>query len=205
MAVKHARRFLVLSAVIFLLVMPRAIYSCGPWFDEATFAFAGTPQPSQAEFAAGKLGIVLPTLRRSYLIVAYRYLSSLKLDAKRQQDAIDVWNRKVGAGPMYGEHPALDEWLEARSQVDSTLPVGFHDSYARVSNSYESFLNCPDEAFRTAAATLNARISKYGNQSNAVRAWVTAQDMVFSNCDGKDRSVPPELDSSDALLRADRN
>ncbi len=205
MAIKSAKRFLILAAVIFLLVMPRAIYTCGPWLDEAIFAFADTPQPSQTEFAAGKLGILLPTFRRSYLIVAYRYLNGLKLDAQQQQGAIDVWNRQMSPGPMYGVHPALDEWLKARAQVDAAPPIGLHDSYASVSNSYESFLNCPDAAFHNAAAALNNRIAKFGNQSHEMHAWVTAQDMVFSNCDGKDRSVPPQLDSGDPILRADRS
>lgn len=205
MAVKFVRWSIVVSMLLFLLAMPGAIYSCGPWFDEATFAFADAPQPSQAEFAAGKLGIVLPTLRRSYLIVAYRYLNGWKLDSKQQQDAIDVWNRNMSSTPRYGEHPAMDDWLKARSAMVSTPPIGFGEPYASVANSYQFFVNCQDEAFRVAAATLLDRIAKYGKQSDAVAAWVTAQDMVFSNCDRGDRAVPPVLDSSDPVLRTDRN
>lgn len=205
MAMKFARRFVVVSAVLVLLVMPGAIYSCGPWFDEATFAFADAPQPSQEEFAAGKLGIVLPTLRRSYLIVAYRYLNGLKLDAEQQQDAIADWNRKMVPGPNDRPITAIDEWLKARSQVEGAPRIAPYDPYASVSNSHQFFLNCPEEAFRAASATLAARTRKYGEQSAALRAWATAQDQVFSNCDRKARAVPAVLDSADPLLRADRN
>lgn len=205
MAVKFARWFVIGLAVMFLLAMPSAMYSCGPWFDEATFAFTDAPQPAQAEFAAGKLGIVLPTLRRSYLIVAYRYLNGLKLNAGQQQDAIDVWNRKMGSGPNDRPITAIDDWLKARSEVKGAPRIAPYDPYASLSPSYQFFLNCPEEAFRAASATLAERSRKYGEQSAALRAWVTAQDQVFSNCDRKARAVPAALDSADPLLRADRN
>src|SRR5215475_4982113 len=74
------RHSLFTAALVVLLASP-AIFGCGPWFDEAVFIPGGAPQTSQPEFAAGKLGILLPTMRRSYLIVAYRYLNGIKLTA----------------------------------------------------------------------------------------------------------------------------
>src|SRR5262249_20214909 len=79
--------------------------------------------------------------------------------------------------------------------------------YAPVSadQPYELFLNCPEDAFKTAEKTLDARRQEYGVQSTEVRAWVAAQDQVFANCEGKAQNIPPVLESSDPLLRADRN
>ncbi|MEM7354116.1 MAG: hypothetical protein AAF657_25155, partial [Acidobacteriota bacterium] len=54
------------------------------------------------------------------------------------------------------------------------------------------------------AATLSARIERFGVASREVRAWVDAQDQVFANCSAGE-SIPPSLDESwDPLLRADR-
>jgi hypothetical protein len=204
-----ARYLVVISTTALILAMPGAIYSCGPWFDEAIFVPGGMPQTSPPEFAAGKLGIVLPTLRRSYLIVAYRYLSGLKLSGAQQHDAVDVWNRSMGpAGPPFGsEHAASEAWAKAREQVEGSVHVEPVDTYAPVSSEqrYDFFLNCPEDAFKAAQVTLAARVQKYGRASAAVKDWLAAQDQVFSNCDGKAYVVPAVLESADPLLRADRN
>ena len=206
---RWARYFVIISAVALILAMPGAIYSCGPYFDEAIFVPGTVPQPAQPEFAAGKLGIVLPALRRSYLIVAYRYLSGLKLNGEQQRDAIIVWDRNMGAaGPVYGsERPASEAWAKAREQVEGAGHVDPVETYAQVSSDqrYEYFLNCPGDAFKAAQATLAVRVQKYGAASAAVKNWLTAQDEVFSNCDGKASVVPAVLESPDPLLRADRN
>ncbi|MBZ5548518.1 MAG: hypothetical protein LAO22_11280 [Acidobacteriia bacterium] len=207
MAIKSARWIVILLAVVLMLAAPSAIYSCGPFFDEAEFVRGNAPQVSQADFAAGKLGIVLPTLRRSYLIVAYRYLSGLKLDGKQQHEAIDVWNRNMDPGRERGENAAIEAWLKARGEVPGSPEIRMYETYAPVSNehSYQSFLNCPDEAFKSAAATLADRIHKYGADSAVVRGWIAAQDQVFSNCNGQGQVAPAILDSKDPVVRADRD
>ena len=66
-------------------------------------------------------------------------------------------------------------------------------------------MNCPDDAFKTAERTLDARAQKYGVESTAVKEWLAAQDQVFANCNGGAGTVPAVLESSDPLLQADRN
>lgn len=42
--------------------------------------------------------------------------------------------------------------------------------------------NCLDDAFRSAADALRARVERYGAGSPALLQWVEGQDAVFSNC-----------------------
>jgi hypothetical protein len=205
---RSVRHWLLTAGVIVVLAAP-SIYGCGPWFDEAVFIPGGVPQTSQPEFAAGKLGILLPTMRRSYLIVAYRYLSGMKLTADQQREAIDVWNRNMGPTPppFADQHPASDAWLKARERVEGVARLEPVSMYAPVveEQPYQTFLNCPDDAFKTAERTLDARAQKYGIGSIAVKEWLAAQDQVFANCDGGAGTIPAVLQSSDRLLQADRN
>ena len=207
MALRLIRWSLIVSVVVFVLVNPAAIYSCGPYMEEAIFVQSTEPQVSQEDFATGKLGIVLPTMRQSYLIVAYRYLSGLPLESKYRQDAMDVWNHKVGLNPDDAENDGSKIWSEARKQVSGITQVAEYDPYAPLNSNdlYAKFLNCSKDAFNNAAITLAARIQKYSADSPAVREWVSAQDQVFKNCDGKAQVIPAVLDSKDSLLRADRN
>jgi hypothetical protein len=202
--VSRRARWWFIAGVAMVVLSAPAIYGCGPWFDEAVFIPGGTPQTSQSEFASGKLGIVLPTMRRSYLIVAYRYLNGMKLSMEQQHDAMDVWNRNMGPTPppFAEEHPVSEGWLKERERVGvarlETVAV-----YAPVvkEQPYQVFLNCPADAFRTAERTLEALTTKYGAGSAAVKEWVAAQDQVFASCDGTALGIPGTLESKDPLLR----
>jgi hypothetical protein len=206
MALRLIRRIVMGAVLIVVLVTPSAVYTCGPYLESAAFVLAEGPQVSQADFVGGKMGILLPTFSRSYLIVAYRYLNGLKLDDEQRQDAVDVWNRRVGPNPQGNDRSAIEAWNEARGQV-SGLPAGpDYEAYAPVSleQSYQSFLNCPNEAFKNAISTLQERVKKYSAGSSVVRDWITAQDQVFSNCDSKAQMIPAVLNSADSLVRSDR-
>jgi hypothetical protein len=206
MALKLARWLIIGAAFAVVLVTPSAVYTCGPFLESATFTRGNAPQLSQADFAAGTLGVLLPTFRRSYLIIAYRYLNGLKFDEEQQQDAIDAWNHHVGPNPEDNDRSALEAWGKARNQVPGLAAEPAYGVYASVSpdRPYQMFLNCPDEAFKNAISTLKERVEKYSASSSAVRDWIAAQDQVFSNCGGKTQLIPAELDSKDSLLRADR-
>ena len=195
--------------VLLVVLAGPATYGCGPWFDEAVFIPGGAPQTSQSDFASGKLGIVLPTMRRSYLVVGYRYLNGMKLNAQEQRDAIDVWNRNMDPTPVpfNDQHAALDSWLKVRAKVQGASQIQEAEVYAPVvaDQPYEVFLNCQDDAFKTAERTLDALGQKYGAASAEVKQWLAAQDQVFANCEGGTRLVPAPLESSDPVLRANRN
>jgi hypothetical protein len=102
---------------------------------------------------------------------------------------------------------ASDTWLKAREQVEGMARIEHLGVYAPVikDQPYQTFLNCPDDAFNTAERTLKARLRRYGAGSAAVKEWLAAQDQVFANCEGAAGAVPAVLESTDPLLRADRN
>ena len=85
MAMKIARAGLTLCAVAVLLYSPRLLFSCGPFFPSAIFTYTWHPDFPLDRFARGELGVLQPTYARSYLAVAYRYLSGVGLDTEAQQ------------------------------------------------------------------------------------------------------------------------
>lgn len=202
MALTTLRRALIVLFALLFLIAPNTIFSCGPFFITAIFAFRERPDSRNEDFAEGKLGIVRPEFRQSYLVVAYRYLSGLKLDNMQQKAAQEVWERKVGAEPPDLD-AAIAAWDKARSNIPGVPAAPEISAYAAVQDqSYSQYLNCPTDAFQNAARTLENRASKFGATSAEVREWVSAQDQVFANCDGSAHAVPA-LSSSDLLLRAD--
>ena len=70
---------------------------------------------------------------------------------------------------------------------------------------FESFVNCNQDAFQTAAKTLEERIKRLGADNAAVKQWVEAQDLVFANC-SEGQHIPAALPAeAEASLRADRD
>jgi len=205
MALTHLKRVLVVCSILWVLAVPSAIYSCGPFLESAIFAFADRPDGPAENFAAGKMGIVRPNFRHAYLVVAYRYFSALKLTPEDQKAALDVWDRNV-----VPDHPAEEDaiagWSKARNGIPNLPPAPEISAYAVVSRDqpYFQYVNCPGDAFQNAIRTLDNRVAKFGLQSADLREWVSAQDQVFANCGGEAHVIPPALNSGDTMLRADR-
>ena len=176
-----------LLIAVLILAVPVELPGCGPFLPEALFHLTAGPE-APAEFARGHLGIVLPTYERRYQVIAYRYLSGVGLnDAERR--AILPSPR-----PMADTNP----WLVARNRAPGVTPLRQLDPYRQVKKEgyFDTYLNCNDDAFRTAAATLE-RIQPTG----AAAEWIAAQDVVFSNC-SQGATIPQP--ASNPLLRADR-
>jgi hypothetical protein len=204
MALKNLRRLLVSFGVLFVLVSPSAIYSCGPFLESAIFAFPDRPDSSDENFAVGKLGIVRPEFRPAYLIVAYRYFSGLKLNQDEQDAAQAVWDRNLTP-----EHPSADDamgaWEKARSKIPNLPPPPQISQFANVSKDepYFQYLSCPGDAFLNAARTLNDRSAKF--PARDLLEWILGQDQVFSNCSGEVHVIPAVFHGENSLLRADRD
>ncbi len=204
MALKRIRACVLVLIMTIFLASPTAIYSCGPFFEETIFAFREKPDMPFENFASGRLGIVRPTFRSMYLVIAYRYLLGLSLTQEQQTAIVDVWNGRVGTAEGT-EDESVRSWVSTRSKVPNVSTISAISPFAPAwTNEYEQFLNCPPAAFENAVSTLNARVAQFGASSQIVRSWVDAQDQVFGNCSGEARVVPAVLDSGDALSRADR-
>jgi tetratricopeptide (TPR) repeat protein len=158
------------------------------------------------KFAGGRLGIIKPTWRRSYLYASYRYLAGPGFDASQQKAMVSLWDDWLGLGatgiaqsPQDQQSPSkvTSEWIGARNKVPGVDAIQEIDVDRQAPAEYGSFdyANCNESSFHTAAATLDTMIGKFGLSSPQVTQWVDAQDQVFNNCSGK----PPTLadDSQD--------
>jgi hypothetical protein len=213
---QRVTRVLLTVLLALALVMPPAAVACGPDFTPPTFIESRYPDVSPEEYAAGHLGVVLPTYAQSELVVAYRYFSGKPLSASEQKQVVAIRNHYqsneaggVGESDDAGESywfSALDDVKNARMTNESVVIYGS----AGPSWPYEQYANCLGDAFRTAATTLKARAQEFGEQSSAVASWINAQDIVFSNCNaqapGEQEQVPPAADPSLPLvIRQDRD
>src|SRR5688572_29878447 len=149
------------------------------------FTFTNHPDIPLAKYAAGELGILQSGYARSYLVAAYRYLSGKPLSAAEQQALLSFWDKRLSSpDETDGCVDASESWLTARKAVPGAPKVDRVDYTRAVSpkEGWHSYCNCQPDGFKTAAATLNGLIAKFGASSQAVKDWLAAQDMVFDNC-----------------------
>jgi hypothetical protein len=183
----------VLIALL-ILAVPLELPGCGPFLPEALFHLKTGPEAPK-EFARGQLGVLQPTYERLYQVIAYRYLSGVGLNDAEQQ-AISLGRREavLGTPPDEPGNP----WLTARNSMPGTTPLKDIDAYRQVKKAgfFDTYLNCNDDAFRTAASTLQRVRAK-----PFAADWVAAQDMVFADC-SKGADIPQP--TSDPQLRPDR-
>ncbi len=221
---KLLRVVLIVLVCVAMMVPSVPVFACGPFFPETHFIFTKHPDLPLDTFAEGELGILQPTYARSYLVVAYRYLSGVGLSKAEQAAAISLWKERIGpdwgSAGYYDVSRAQKRWFETRSKVPaiSTDLSGkgtgsFKDdanwNTIQITGHYDSQENCLDPAFETAANTLEARVRQFGIASLAVRSWVGAQDAVFKLCNGSARknasSYPAQAESSlPEIIQADR-
>jgi len=187
---------MALRIVIALLILaiPLELPGCGPFLPEAVFHAKGGPGGSTA-FNLGQLGILLPSYARHYQVVAYRYLSGMGLNDAEAQ-ALSGGPR--GAMLAFTSDESDNPWLAARNKVTGVAPLQRIDTFREVQKEgfYGTYLNCNDDAFRTAASTLERLHAK-----PYAADWIAAQDMVFADC-AQGAAIPAP--ASDPQLRPDR-
>ncbi len=199
-----------------------SVKACGPDFRPDTFVRPLRPDDLPG-YARGQLGLLQPTYLRRELAVAYRYLAGGRLlaaelaaylpaapasdatpgqQAKQEADLpFNQWNAAVA---RYAGRPQPSPASSFGPGQMRDLPPGSAYSYAG------EFLNCPDDAYRTAALTLSARAKAFGDPSAALAEWQKGQDAVFANCTGTTPVIPAQVDPSSILpdnaqiLRFDR-
>ena len=178
-------------------------FACGGGRPAPSFTHFDRPDVLFQEYMAGELGIVKPGFRHAYLFFAYRHLAGIGFtkQAKAEYRPKIIRPTDRSATPRKG----IDLWRRAYGKAAVPRKHVWRLDLRKVpGEEWQFFLNCPDHAFRTAAATLEQRIEQFGSESEEVKAWVEAQDIVFSNCqNGED--IPPEAGGDLApLIRADR-
>ena len=203
MAIRLRNAALLLVLFVGILSNPPDLSSCGPFLSTAAYSFWTVPEDAQGSFARGKLGIVQPGFPRFYLIIAYRYLAGIGLNAEEQAA---LFAREVYQTPEAQQTGALDGWKKARANVAASAPQPDIALFKSISGEgyYINYLNCGDDAFRNASKTLGERISRFGAQSPVVKQWLAAEDQVFANCSSGPSIPAPLEDTADPLARADR-
>lgn len=188
---KHVRHTLLIAlatSVITLTARP-----CGPDFPSAVFVLQTGPGGNYASYAAGRIGVPQTAYRTRHMVIAYDYLSGHPLPPEVQKEAVavntyllDPWQADNSDKPLDG----FSAWIAARANfgpVDGYIPnTALATDRSVPGEDYDSFKNCLDDAFATAARTLTARTAAHTIKDPAVADWVHAQDAVFTNCgDGK--------------------
>lgn len=198
------KKFTSLASLVVIAAFPFAsLQACGPDFSPDVFVHHLRPDIPR-DFAAGRLGVLLPTYPRLDLAVAYRYLNggtltpaeqkgyqptySMSEEVERDTAANASQAEAAANGNQYMEPPGpADAWLKARNRY-APAPAEIHDIrqygmlYSAGSVLAGSYDNCQADAFRTAAATLESRAKTWGAHSPQLADWIKGQDAVFSNC-----------------------
>lgn len=181
--------FAVPAAILFA---PGLVQSCGPFIESALFTAHEVPFPGG--FASGQPGVLRPDYSHADLLMVYRTLSGIPLDANESP---------APAGGNIGPDSA-SPWLAARNQLPGVTPITQLDTDSKVPGAeFESFPNCLPPAFVNAADTLQNRVTTWGATSPQLTEWLRGQDEVFENCSGGP-AIPTALPSAEPLLAADR-
>ena len=197
----------LVSLLLLFTLLPQSVLACGPFSMEAVFVFTVHPAYPLEDYARGFIGVIQPSYARSYLYVAYRHLSNAPFTAAEQKALTTLWGERLGTEGEadYGD-AWIKNWLEARKQVPGVLDPPSIEVFRHREkpNEYDTFLNCPKDAFETAVSTLRARLDKYGSDVSSLKTWIEGQDQVFANC-REGQHIPPVLPAdSGQLARADR-
>lgn len=190
-------------------ILPQRSQACGPFFTDAIFVYSKHPDLPLENFAAGKLGVLSSSWARSYLVAAYRNLAGNRLSESEAKAIKSVWDDRLNLSWESNDDQWIKKWTEARGKVPGVAAPPQIKAYRNQEkpHEYESYLNCQQDAFENAEATLNERIKKFGADSLGVTSWVAAQDLVFANCsEGQHIPASASAEAPDLppLLRADR-
>jgi hypothetical protein len=152
----------------------------------------------------GQLGVVMARSPRPQLYIAWRLLHGQQV-GQAAGEALSIpccdppWRFRYEPRDDVG----VDGWLKARKAVPGVAEITFI-STDRDGPEYTSTVNCFEEAFDTASATLRDRAAKHGAASPEVRAWIDAQDAVFQACHDPEAKLPEPMAAAPAWLKADR-
>jgi len=196
----------IVIATAMLLSVVQPAHACGPFFTDAIFVYSKHPDFPLERFAEGTLGVLQPTYARSYLFVAYRTLTGVGLSASEATALKSLWDDRLSSGGELDDSALIKKWTDARSKVPGLSASPEIRAFRRREkpHEYESYLNCQEDAFDNAAATLADRIKRFGADSPLVHDWVSAQDAVFANCYEGKHIPEPISPSAETIAVADR-
>lgn len=170
--------------------------SCGPFFTEAIFVLH---QPESREaLMGGDPGIIWPSFGFAELALAYRALqgpafTQTEVAGEKAQE-IAIQNGVGNATPSPGSD-GVSQWLAAREAFTGQSHEPISTDATVPGQQWQTYGNCLDDAFATAARTLKNRETDYASAKTSVADWVSGQDAVFSNC-GSAGQLPSDAQAS---------
>lgn len=132
------------------------------------------------ELLTGSLGVVEASWWRKPLLLAWFRLNGLKLPADAQEAFAYAEPRGYYVGP-----PNQASWFSDANAAAPDLTPASHagaDSGLLYGNNWDTFENCPDDAWNQARRTLAERSRLWGANSAALRDWIVVQHRVFARC-----------------------
>lgn len=180
-----------LLAAAFLCALSAPALSSG---DDGVYTnrFASQFQPANlSNYAGGNLGVVPGSYWRLNHYLAYKAAKGKPLTPE-QVDALSAYDWRVGPHAAMGyeqdeEQNGTGEWNAGRQKYAPALKAPATSAVGVMTSSvdHESYINCHADAFRQAAATLEARakLGAGGKPDGWTRQWLIGQDAVFSNCE----------------------
>jgi hypothetical protein len=180
--------FVAVSTVALLGNLLLPTIACGPFIPQAIYSYQNNPDLPLKSYAAGNLGVVLPSFAKSYLVVAYRYFSDKPLSKEEQAATVSLWKNRVNQGADDNSTAGVDSWTSVRKKVAGVKAVTIDPLRKTASGddpySGDWYTNCNPDSFKNAARVLDEKITKHGADSAFVKDWVKAQDLVFCHCSG---------------------
>ena len=117
MNISTCRPTLALALIALLMFAARPTVACGPFSLDAVFTFTAHPELPLEKFAAGEVGVLQPSLARSYLFVAYRHFSGNAFNAEEQKALLSLWTERLGSASTDSDDEWPKPWLTARQKV----------------------------------------------------------------------------------------
>lgn len=185
-------------------------FACGPFVLDVVFSLKSHPDLPLNGYTDGEIGIVPASYGPMSLVLFYRQLNGMSLNASEKIQAINAFENKIfylkgledPTKPVdRNKQPESADaiWFKARAKVTGDKVEIENDKRS----GYVYYINCLPDAFRNAAKTLDDRVAKH-DINDDTKEWVKGQDAVFANCGG-DAAAPAELTTGPDWLRQDRS
>ena len=174
-------------AAIALTILCGAAYASGDYGPPPSrFVAANGADVDSARLESGHVGVIQTGWPRLRLYAAWR---AMALDAKGllgpalPAGTLDrLTDPKPDATEDCSGPACVLAWRQA-AQAVLVDPQRDNVSGTRLSPDYADYTECAPDAFATASRTLASLRARPDATSERLRAWVDAQDAVFSNCD----------------------
>lgn len=184
------KRLSLTATCLLYILFSLPLWACGPYFPDyirsaEQISPLRSPYTYNESFSGTSPGIIFPSWRIMFLYQAYRGLANGDAHMISLPGAIDK--------------TAHLDWLAARKSVT--------DKDAQVNRWAEGeyfayFRNYLDDAFYTAANTLNERKKVFNRQEMDI--WLEGQDEVFGSIEGRLFDEEFDRDIANPLLKQDR-